>query len=325
MKTGFAGELRCIVKKKDGITVQDTGYQKNMFLDTGLDFFGGDHGDDIFAYCLIGSGNDAPEASQTQLISFVDVHTSIEAESSGSEPYLFGDDEFKVWRSTTYRFEGASGESVSEVGLASEFVSEDDYHLCTRALIKSAEGEPITITLKEDEVLEITYRIWQIFDLEDKEFSIKITDDIGGEKLYNAKCRLAGIGDEGAGYEAKVGMVFAEDIESGSESYADFFSYAGDIGDVSSMPSVDMGEASSVTLSDYVEGTYTRDMSIFFGLDDARLPVRSILAPTTMGNYQIQYGSQDDDEPIPKSKNDTLTVPIRFTWARYEGELNVTE
>ena len=120
-------------------------------------------------------------------------------------------------------------------------------------------------------------------------------------------------------------MVFAEDIESGSESYADFFSYAGDIGEVSSMPSTDMGEASSVTLSDYEEGTYTRDMSIFFGLDDARLPVRSILVPTTMGNYQIQYGSQDDDEPIPKSKNDTLTVPIRFTWARYEGELNVTE
>nr|WP_241879648.1 hypothetical protein [Psychrobacter sp. PraFG1]UNK06475.1 hypothetical protein MN210_08250 [Psychrobacter sp. PraFG1] len=38
MKTGFAGELRCIVKKKDGTTVQDTGYQKNMFLNTGLDF-----------------------------------------------------------------------------------------------------------------------------------------------------------------------------------------------------------------------------------------------------------------------------------------------
>lgn len=325
MKTGFAGELRCIVKKKDGTTVQDTGYQKNMFLDTGLDFFGGDHGDDIFANCVVGSGNDAPEASQTKLISFVGLHSSIEAESSGSEPYLSGDEEFKVWRSSTYRFESISGESVSEVGLASDFVSEEDYYLCTRALIKSADGEPITITLKQDEVLEITYRIWQVYDLADKDFAIKITDDIGGEKLYNAKCRLAGIGDDGAGYEAKVGMVFAEDIGSGSASYADFFSYAGDIGEVSSMPNTDMGEASSVTLSDYVEGTFTRDMSIFFGLDDARLPVRSILAPTTMGNYQIQYGSQEGDEPIPKSKNDTLTVPIRFTWSRYEGELNVTE
>lgn len=325
MKTGFAGELRCIVKKKDGSTVQDTGYQKNMFLDTGLDFFGGNHGDDIFANCVIGSGDDAPEATQDKLISFVAKHNSIEADDSGSEPYLSGDQEFKVWRSSTYRFEDISGESISEVGLASEFVSEDDYHLCTRALIKSAEGEPITITLKEDEVLEITYRIWQIFDLEDKEFSIKITDDIGGEKLYNAKCRLAGIGDEGAYYETKVGMVFAEDIEFSSETFNEFYSYAGDIGEVTGVPNISMGQANSVTLGDYEEGAYTRDMSIFFGLDDARFPVRSVLVPTTMGNYQIQYGSQEDDQPIPKSKNDTLTVPIRFTWARYEGELNVTE
>lgn len=325
MKTGFAGELRCIVKKKDGTTVQDTGYQKNMFLNTGLDFFGGGHGDDIFAHCVIGAGEDAPEATQDKLVSFVAKNNSIEADDRGSEPYLSGDQEFKVWRSSTYRFEDISGESISEVGLASEFVSEDEYHLCTRALIKSAEGEPITITLKEDEVLEITYRIWQVFDLSDKDFSIKITDDIGGEKLYNARCRLSGIGDEGAYYEYKAGMAFAEDTEYSSETYNGFYSYAGDIGEVTGVPSINMGEAASVTLSNYEEGSYTRDMSIFFGLDDARFPVRSVLVPTTMGNYQIQYGSQQSDDPIPKSKNDTLTVPIRFTWSRYEGDLNVTE
>ena len=325
MKTGFAGELRCIVKKKDGSTVQDTGYQKNMFLNTGLDFFGGGHGDDIFANCLVGSGDTAPEATQTKLISFVAKHNSMEATDNGTEPYLSGDDDFKAWRSSTYRFEGISGKSISEVGLASEFTSKDEYHLCTRALIKSAEGAPISITLKDDEVLEITYRIWQVFELSDKDFSIKITDDIGGEKLYKAKCRLSGIGDEGAYYESKVGMVFAKDTEYASETYSEFYSYAGDIGEVTGVPNINMGAAASVTLSDYEEGTYTRDMSIFFGLDDARFPVRSVLVPTTMGNYQIQYGSKDGDDPIPKSKNDTLTVPIRFTWARYEGELNVTE
>ena len=44
---GMAGEFRCVVKKSDGSTKIDTGYQKNLILDQGLDFFGGGNGDNM--------------------------------------------------------------------------------------------------------------------------------------------------------------------------------------------------------------------------------------------------------------------------------------
>ena len=35
---GMTGEFRCVVKKSDGSTKIDTGYQKNLILNQGLDF-----------------------------------------------------------------------------------------------------------------------------------------------------------------------------------------------------------------------------------------------------------------------------------------------
>ena len=37
---GMAGEFRVVVKRADGSTKIDTGYQKNLILNQGLDFFG---------------------------------------------------------------------------------------------------------------------------------------------------------------------------------------------------------------------------------------------------------------------------------------------
>lgn len=52
---GMSGEFRCVVKRADGSTKIDTGYQKNLILNQGLDFFGGSNGSDMMAYCVIGS------------------------------------------------------------------------------------------------------------------------------------------------------------------------------------------------------------------------------------------------------------------------------
>lgn len=324
MNTGLAGEIRCIVKAKDGSIIADTDFQKNMILDTGLDFFGGGQGVSMFDNCLVGSGTLAPKATDKVLGSFVAKHSSIDEELSGSEPYFFGDPEYKVWHQKTYRFFNLEGKTVSEVGLASKFTSQSSYYLCTKALIKNSEGSPISITLKKDEVLEITYRVWQVFAVADSIFDINVADDVGGSKAFTAICRLAGVNDEAAEYPEKVGRVLEADTDTGA-NFNDFYSYAGDIGDATTTPLMSMGSASSATFSQYESGTYTRDLNVFFGLDDARYPVRSVLVPTTMGTFQVQYSSKEGDEPIPKSKNDTLTIPIRFTWSRYDGELNATE
>lgn len=40
MRVGVAGEFRCVVTKADGTIKTDTGYQRNIILNQGLDFFG---------------------------------------------------------------------------------------------------------------------------------------------------------------------------------------------------------------------------------------------------------------------------------------------
>ena len=47
---GIAGEFRVVVKRADGSTKIDTGYQKNLILNQGLDFFGGGRGDYMTQY-----------------------------------------------------------------------------------------------------------------------------------------------------------------------------------------------------------------------------------------------------------------------------------
>ena len=64
---GVAGEFRCVVKRADGSTKIDTGYQKNLILNQGLDFFGGVKGTDMMQYCVIGSGNSQPVYTQNKL------------------------------------------------------------------------------------------------------------------------------------------------------------------------------------------------------------------------------------------------------------------
>ena len=68
---GMAGEFRAVVKRADGSTKIDTGYQKNLILNQGLDFFGGDNSTDMMAYCVIGSGSSQPVYTQNKLDAIV--------------------------------------------------------------------------------------------------------------------------------------------------------------------------------------------------------------------------------------------------------------
>mgnify|MGYP007002822680 CR=1 FL=1 len=68
---GMTGEFRCVVKRADGSTKIDTGYQKNLILNQGLDFFGFGTNvgnvESIMNYCIIGSGNSTPTYAQNKL------------------------------------------------------------------------------------------------------------------------------------------------------------------------------------------------------------------------------------------------------------------
>ena len=310
---GMAGEFRVVVKRADGSTKIDTGYQKNLILNQGLDFFGGNNGSDMMRYCVIGSGNSRPSYTQTKL------DTSITGVSGTtySTKYDYNAETdgnlYKTNRVCKYSFSGLNNVNVSEVGLASTYGNATTYFLCTRALIKDSQGNPTTITVLSGDILEIYYKLWAVYDTTDKTGKINLLDGVGGSVAYNWKLRLAYVTDVIA--YRNVGFALGQP----TGRHCTF-----NTGDLANITSIPPGSGSNYTLdglASYVSGSYKRVNSQVLTTDQENKSIRTITIATAMGVYQIRLGAVADDSPITKSSTQTLTVPIEISWGRYEGAL----
>ena len=308
---GMAGEFRCVVKRADGSTKIDTGYQKNLILNQGLDFFGGGKGDDMMAYCVIGSGNSNPSYAQNKL------DTTIKgvrgADFSDKYDYDAARDGnlYKVNKVNKYSFSDLNNINISEVGLASTYSNTSDYYLCTRALIKDINGNPTTITVLSGEILEIYYKLWGVFDTTDKTGKFNLLDGVGNQVAYNYVVRPMKVGN--IDFRASIGSTPA------SNSYQTL--YSGDNTSITGAPSNTLySDYVNGSLSNYVTGTYKRVFNLNISINAANGSIRTY-GLKNMGFWQIRFGSVADDSPIKKTNTQTLTIPIEISWGRYEGAL----
>ena len=310
---GMAGEFRVVVKRADGSVKTDTGYQKNLILNQGLDFFGGGKGSDMMAYCVIGSGNSQPSYTQNKL------DTAITGVSGDHFSFKYDYDAardgslYKTNRVLKYSFTGLNNVNVSELGLASTYRNETNYFLCTRALIKDSNGNSTTITVLSGESLQIYYKLWAVFDTTDKTGRINLLDGVGGSVAYNWKLRPAYVADITT-YK-NVGFVLGQPYNR----YCTF--NTGDLANITSIPSGSGGNYDLNGLASYVSGSYKRVNSQVLTIDQENKPIRTFTLATTMGVYQIRLGSVADDSPITKTNTQTLSIPIEISWGRYEGAL----
>ena len=311
---GMAGEFRCVVKKSDGSIKTDTGYQKNLILDQGLDFFGGGNGYNMMTFCVIGSGNSQPIYTQNKLDATIEWAVGGRVAYNSDYDAARDGNLYKTNEVKKYTFNGLSNVNISEVGLASEFSSTTDYYLCTRALIKDAQGVPATITVLSDEVLEIYYKLWQVFDTTDKVGTINLLDGVGGSVAYNYKLRLCVVGSR----IYQVGGLLTGDF---TDLYALSSIFTGDLEDIKGIPSGFIFGSNSLTLSTYNRGSYRRTILCALTHEEGVGNIRTYVLGTTMGAYQIRFGSVADDSPITKTNIQTLTIPVEVSWGRYEGAL----
>ena len=302
---GIAGEFRCVVKKADGSIKTDTGYQKNIILDKGLDFFGDLHGTNMMDFCVIGSGNSKPVYIQNEL----DAITTYARGDDFSSKYDYDASRdgnlYKTNKVRKYTFYGLSNANISEVGLASEFSSSIDYYLCTRALIKDAQGVPTTITVLSGEVLEIYYKLWQVFDTTDKVGTINLLDGVGGSVAYNYSSKVVTNTKESVNYFGNTaiftnrwyGLYPSTDTSTPSYSSPETYQY-----------------------SNYVKGSYKIVVTFPLGINDANGDIRLMTIPS-FSLWTIRFGSVANDSPIVKTNTQTLTIPVEVSWGRYEGAL----
>lgn len=307
---GLVGEFRCVVKRADGSTKIDTGYQKNLILNQGLDFFGGGKGTDMMAYCVIGSGNSQPIYTQNKL------DTAITGVVGSVASYKYDYDAardgnlYKANKVCKYSFTGLNNVNISEVGLASNYSNTTTYYLCTRALIKDSQGNPTTITVLSGEILEVYYKLWAIYDTTDKTGQINVLDGAGNQVPYNYKARLMKVGDTAySGY-----------VNSLSRDWKKQYLYSGDLVAITGTPSGELYSSDGLQVSPYVLGSYKSVYSFEVATSAGNGKIRTY-ALEVLGYWQIRFGSVADDSPITKTSTQSLTIPVEVSWGRYEGAL----
>ena len=314
MHVGIAGEVRCVVTKADGTIKIDTGFQKNLILNQGLDFFGGLG---IFnRHCAIGAGNSTPAIEQDSLDSFIAITPSDSTNNSSNYTYSdTGDNKYVAWEQAVYRFSGLDNVNISEVGLANTGTSASNYNLLTRALIRDSAGNPTTISVKQGEVLDIYYKVFRVIDTNDKSFVIDVVDGTGNATPYNVLVRPSNLGSP-----------FNRALLAPLTSPRFIDVSASDLSDVTSSPSPNSRIEPGFKISSYVIGSFKRVLTIDIGLNLANTNIRSI--SSFNGNssmpfffFQMRFGRVSDDAPLTKTANDTLTIPLEISWGRYEGEL----
>ncbi len=313
MHSAFAGEVRFVVEN-NGVKKLDTGFNKNIILDQGLHFFGNGNGTDMMTYCLVGSGNSAPTVTQNQLDSCV---TAAQLEVFGASHSYTPDasNTYKCSLTRKYVFTTLAGQNISEVGLASIYDSPSSNYLCTRALVKDASGNPAVLSLITGDTLTIYYKLWAVHSTLDTDQVISMSDGFGGSENYNVKSRIAGVGDE------KYSSLLSSKFNTGNGS-CQF--YTSNLVAITGYLDGYLGLASSVSVDAYAND-FSSTIRIKANPSVSNGSIRAVLLAQNNGNTfglrQIRFGRVSDDAPIYKDNTKELTIPVKFTWGRYEGVL----
>lgn len=325
LDVGFAGEFRIVISDETGNVKKDTGYQKNLILNQGLDFLGGNKGSIINNYCVIGSGNSSPTITQTQLDAAIAITNGLSSASDYS--YVDkGDNLYRMWEEKRYRFEGLQDVNISEVGLASQG-NISTYWLTTRALIKDSLGNPTAITIKAGEVLDVYYKIHKVIDLQDKTFVVNMLDGDGGSIPYNVVIRPTEVG------LSDKNTVSSAISQVGKATYAgDLFISAGvaelvppNVTQPSESTYDLRGQGSVLSFSGYSGGSNKRRLNVNIPLAVANRSFKRIRfggkSFTNFFPFNARFSSVDGDLPITKTAQYTLSMAFEYSWGRFEGEL----
>lgn len=320
MNISLAGEFKCVIKRGDGTIKLDTGYQKNLITNYGLDSLAKSSNSYMYNYCCVGSGNSEPAVLQNRLDNFIKSQ-NYDNKYNGESSTTYVDDGsnlYKTYKTYKYIFTGLSNVNISEIGLSNESASSP--RVCTRALVKS-QDVPTVITVLQGEILEVYYRLWLVYDTRDFTGQINLLDGKGGSVAYNYISRLSQVGHRefqgeycGSGIQATVWSSYGI-LQAG-------LTYTGDIGDIKNKPTGQyLSSANAITYSKYVNGSYKQVATLYYNPNASNGAIRSMSLGTSMGNYQIRFGSVDGDNPIVKTNKHSLKIPIELSWGRYEGDL----
>lgn len=264
----------------------------NLIVNAGLDRMGSNS--DYLSTCIVGSGSAAPAVGDTQLQSRVASTTTINSDTNGmvvSPRY--------GWKRKTFRFAaGAAAGNLSEVGIGWSSTA-----VFSRALILDGGGNPTTITVLSDEVLDVTYELRAYVNEADVSFNVVISG-----VTYSCATRPANIG-------GNQGLQLGESVTINTANRAAGVrtTETNTLGSVTSQPSGTTG-AMDFTNEAYVNGNFYRNHVLTCQLNDSNFAtgIGAVIVSNTFSDFQTSFTPK-----IPKDATKILTLQVRSTWGRH--------
>lgn len=292
-------------KSDTGELTKDTGWFDNLVLDNGLDMMAAA---DWFYGVQLGLGNSDPTAGQTQLDSFFVETTTTQTNVVG----VSSEAPYYAWRRKTFRFNAGvfNNTILAEIGI---YGNKSAPKLWNRALIRDQNGNPTTITMLNDEYLDITVEVRSYIDINDKTGSFEVRDKTGAvTDTINYTIRPAGISSANT---FNIGTKLGQATSTNNNLIA----YTGDIGIVTAANPLGSRVSSQsdvgLTWYQYVAGSKRIMFRTTYSLTQGNGSLmKSFFIKTALGNFQVQL---EDGKTLSKTAEQTMQIFWTLNWDRY--------
>lgn len=271
----------------------DVADSPNMIVKAGLNAVGG--GATLIHQCCIGTNSTTVTFNDTGLGAQIAATTTIQSSTYGaasSAPYY-------RWYRKTFRFaQGAAAGNLAEVGMKTSSGT-----LFSRALIVDSAGVPTTLSILEDEYLDVTYELRTYIDATDKVQTIVINGD-----TYTVTLRAADITSSSSYQDQGI-------TSSLSSSTTQYFC-SGYIGSVVNSPSgASYGHGRSLR-GNYITDSFERTFTTSAGLNYSNYAggIQALYIQTSQGNFQAGFVPA-----LPKNNYMIITIDLTVGWGVYDS------
>lgn len=281
---------------RSGIMRYQTPWFDNLVTDGGLNQVGNGS---FLTHCYVGTGNTAPAVTDSGLASQLgSPTTTIISQAAGvasSSPW-YGT------RAITFRFAANTVVgNLSEVGVGWASA------LFSRSLIVDGNGDPTTVTVLDDETVDVTYLLKNYSPEDDYGFQATI-----GGTMHDCVVRACNASSSSttSGWGI-TGSAIA--LASGTGIYP-IIAYNGALGTIVQSPSGTSDSNSSNANVTYVNNSLEKGFSASWALANGNLAggiTAFRLATNGIGTYQISVSPA-----IAKTSSNILNVNFKVTWSR---------
>lgn len=308
LKIGMSGHYKMVAIKKDGSKRVLADWFANIILDSGLNRLGTGGAWDR---AQVGSGSTVPDVGQVSLVSLVASTTTVQSTTAGTDTPT----NTYAWARRTYRFaEGVAAGNLSEVGIGWSAVPAG---LFSRALIKDDLGNPTTITVLSDEVLDVLYEVRAYPTIADQTATLTIS---GTSYTFTIRPGyLSGNQSNLTYWPDQLVSLMGGGVTGANEYRLGWYAYAAGatLGPVTGFPTgtglvvpSNTGNTYSFTAA-YVNNSYQRQCRVRMGLTAGNEPFSVLALVSSVGNWQMSVSPN-----LPKDATKILSLDFTLSWAR---------